>query len=156
MTYEIAMNTNALPKDTRTGLTLPLSASLGSQALSKHRAMVAFELEVLSKKMDRFGWDREADTPFQNRIITDWMDALQDYPLEEIKQACKAAVAANPNKIPNEGHIVGQILKARREFVAAHPPRNEPEPERKPVDRERAAAIMAEAGFAPRKFGGDA
>lgn len=45
----------AHPTDTATGLILPLSKSLGSQDLAKHRAMVAVELEVMAKKFDRFG-----------------------------------------------------------------------------------------------------
>jgi hypothetical protein len=48
-----------LPMDPRTGLTLPLSRSLASQDLAKHRAMIAVELEVMAKKFDRFGWERD-------------------------------------------------------------------------------------------------
>ena len=115
--------------------------------------MVALELEVLAKKMDRFGWDRDRGSAAHDRLLTDWMDALQDYPLQEVQKACKAAVMENPNKIPNEGHIVAQIKKARREYLLVNPPKQEPEPDRKPIDAETAARIMAEAGFAPKQFG---
>jgi hypothetical protein len=114
--------------------------------------MVALELEVMAKKMDRFGWDRDRGSMAHDRIITDWMDALHDYPLDEVKAACRAAVIANPNKIPNEGHIVAEILKARRAYLAANPPATAPEPQRKPINKEAAARIMAEAGFTPRTF----
>lgn len=147
---------NGLPMDQRTGLTLPLSKSLDWQELGKHRAMVAVELEVLAKKMDRFGWERDRGSMAHDRMLVDWMDALQDYPLSEVKAACVAAVIANPNKMPNEGHIVSQIMAARSKVVAALPKPVEPVQERKPVDPQRANEILAAAGFAPKRFGGSA
>ncbi len=143
-----------MPKDPKTGLTLPLSKSLGSQDLAKHRAMVAVELEVLAKKFDRFGWDRDRGSMAHDRTLTDWMDALQDYPLDEVQAACKAAVLSNPNKMPNEGHVKSEIMKARALEVSQMPKLDhyvEPEPR---VTKEQAAAILKDAGFAPRKFGG--
>ena len=95
------------------GLTPLLSELLDSRALSKHRAMVGFEQEVLAKKVDRFGGDRDGGSPAHDRMVTDWMDALQDYPLGEVQAACRAAIFANPNKMPNEGHVKAQIIKAR-------------------------------------------
>ena len=154
------MNQNNLPaqpqdhlKDPRTGLTLPLRQSLGSQELARHRAMVALELEVIAKKFDRFGWDRDRDSAAQDRNITDWIDALQEYPLDEVQAACKAATLANPNRMPNEGHVIREIVKARQAWIARNPPKPEPEPDRRPVSKERAAQIMQEAGFAPKRFG---
>lgn len=143
--------TGNLPKDDRTGLTLPLSKSLASPELDRHRAMVAVELEVLAKKFDRFGWDRDRGSMAHDRALTDWMTALQDYPLDEVQAACRAAVLANPNKMPNEGHVVGQINEARRRKVAALPKHPEPDRDAQPVSPESAAEIMALAGFAPKR-----
>lgn len=143
-----------LPKDPKTGLTLPLSKSLGSQDLAKHRAMVGVELEVLAKKFDRFGWDRDRGSLAHDRTLSDWMDALQDYPLSEVKAACRAAVLRNPNKMPNEGHVRAEIMKARAAIVSKLPvieACEEPEPR---VTKEQAARILEEAGFKPRRFGG--
>ena len=140
-----------LPK-AENGLTLPLSRSLGSQDLAHHRAMVAVELEVLAKKMDRFGWERDRNSPAHDRIIIDWMDALQDYPIEEIRAACRAAVMADPKSMPNEGHIIAQIMKARAVFVSSHRALAKPEPDIQRVSNERAAEILAEAGFKPKTF----
>jgi hypothetical protein len=154
------MNTPAilsnLPTDPKTGLTLPLRTSLGSSDFAKHSAMVALELEALALKMDRFGWTRGRGSPVQDRLIQDWIDALADFPLDEVRAACRAAVMDNPNRMPNEGHIRAQIMTARARAVASLPKPSEARQERKPVDRARAAAIMAEAGFKPRAFGGDA
>lgn len=68
--------------------------------------MVAFELQVMAKKMDRFGWDRDQGTAAHDRIILDFMDALQDYPLDMIKSACREWVKTNPRRMPNEGDIL--------------------------------------------------
>ena len=149
------MNQIAIPKMAN-GLTAPLRTLLDSRALAQHRAMVALEMEVLAKKFDRFGWDRDMGSPVHDRMLTDWMDALQDYPLDEVKAACVAAVLANPNKMPNEGHVRAQIMAQRAKVVASRPQLVKAEPERQPVDRERAAEIMEEFGFAPKRFGGGA
>lgn len=152
MATEIAYR--QLPKAAN-GLTLPLSKSLDWQDLAQHRAMVAVELEVLAKKMDRFGWERDRNSPAHDRIITDWMDALQDYPLDEIRAACREAVKARPNAMPNEGHIVAEILKARARFVVLTPTISKQEPEREKVSGARANEILAEVGFRPKTFGGE-
>ena len=139
--------TTHLPTDAATGLILPLSKSLGSLDLAKHRAVVAVELEVLAKKLDRFGWVRDRNSPAHDRTLIDWMDALQDFPIDEIRAACRAAVIDNPNKMPNEGHVVAQIMAARARAVAARkraaPPQEQPRPELTPEDRARRAAHAA-------------
>lgn len=142
-----------LPKDAKTGLTLPLSKSLGSRALAEHSAMVAFELEVLSKKMDRFGWDRDRNTPAQDRLISDWIDALRDYPLDEVRAACRQWVKENPTKMPNEGAILAMIVKARSEFVRRNR-KHEPQTyqARQRVSPEAAAEILASAGFGVKRI----
>lgn len=82
--------------------------------------MIALELEVLAKKHDRFGWERERGTAVQDRIIGDWINSLQDFPLSEVQSACQAYVDENPNKMPNEGHIKALIMKAREAAVIAY------------------------------------
>jgi hypothetical protein len=103
------------------------------------------EIEFLAKKFDRFGWDRERNTPAQDRQKLDFMDALQDFPLSEVQAACKAAVLANPNRMPNEGHIVAEVLNARKRAVVFKPRQvDTPRPEITPEDLERRAALAAE------------
>lgn len=116
--------------------------------------MVAFELEVLAKKLDRFGWERDRQTAAHDRLVMDWMLALQDYPLAEVQAACRAWVAENPRKMPNEGDILAQINVARARHVAALPRRVE-EPQRpQPVSKEASLEILSQYGFAPRRMGG--
>lgn len=140
-----------LTKTSNHAVTPLLSKSLGSQELKKHRALVAFELEVLAKKVDRFGWERDRGSPAHDRLLVDWMNALQDYPLDEVQTACIAAVAANPNKMPNEVHVKAQIIAARAKLVAAAPRPVDPEPAR--VTKDAAADIMAQAGYTPKRMG---
>lgn len=117
--------------------------------------MVAVELEVMAKKMDRFGWDRDRGSMAHDRLISDWMDALQDFPLNEVQAACRAWVQDNPRRMPNEGDIRGKVMAARAKHVAALP-KPEPVEIRERATPEQAAAILAEAGFKPKTFGGDA
>lgn len=152
MTHALAA-ANEYPKAAN-GLTLPLSRSLASPELAKHRALVAVELEVLAKKLDRFGWERDRNSPAHDRLIIDWMDALQDYPLDEIRAACREAVMARPNAMPNEGHIVSKIMEARAAFIRLNPPTTAPESRQERMSAERAAEIMDEVGFRPKTFGG--
>jgi hypothetical protein len=120
--------------------------------------MVAVELEVLAKKFDRFGWDRDRGSAAHDRMITDWMDALHDYPLDEVRAACKAAVLESPNRMPNEGHIRAHILAARKRKVIGLPKQEPNVTTHTPTAEEKArvSALLAEAGFAPKRFGGDA
>jgi hypothetical protein len=83
--------------------------------------MVGFELEVLSKKVDRFGWDRDRGTPSHDRQMLDWMDGLQDFQLDEVQAACNQAIIDRPNKCPNEGHIRNLIMRERGKIMASIP-----------------------------------
>lgn len=116
--------------------------------------MLGVELEAIAKKYDRFGWDRDRGTAAQNRLISDWMAALQDYPLAEVQSALSVHVLDFPSKMPNEGHVVAQIKAARKAHVEALPRRHEPEAERERATPEEAARIMADVGFKPKMMGG--
>lgn len=149
MTHALATS-NEHPKAPN-GLTLPLSKSLALPDLAKHRAMVAVELEVLAKKLDRFGWERDRNSPAHDRMLIDWMDALQDYPLDEIRAACREALTERPNAMPHEGHILAAIQKRRAKLVQYHrianrepPPRPDaPTPEEMEHRRKVAEEVLA-------------
>jgi hypothetical protein len=115
--------------------------------------MIGFEQEVLAKKVDRFGWDRDAGSAVHDRMVTDWMNALQDFPLIEVQRACIAAISAKPDKMPNEGHVKAQILAARRLAIGGHPKPVEQVAERVAPNADmkaRADAIMASFNKARR------
>ena len=155
MATEISGPSAPLPTDAATGQIRPLSKLLGSRELGGHRAMVAIELEVMAKKMDRFGWERDRGTAAHDRVVSDWMDALHDYPLGEVQAACRRWVRANSRRMPNEGDILGLIGAARREKIAAFKASQPkpPEPTTERVSADRAAEIMAQVGFAPKRMG---
>ena len=114
---------------------------------------MALELEVLAKKFDRFGWERDRGTAAQDRLIADWMDALHDYPLDEVREACRRCVMQSPSRMPNEGHIAAAILDQRRLIAKPMPKRTPPEPPKKPrMSQEAAAEILARAGFSAKSF----
>jgi hypothetical protein len=121
--------------------------------------MIALELEVLAKKFDRFGWDRDRGSAAHDRLVMDWMDALQDYPLDEVKAACRAAVIASPRHMPNEGAVIAEIMAARKRHVASLPKPHVPfivaKDELSADERRRVAEdAMRAAGFAVKRFGG--
>ena len=120
MTTELTTGNLSLPRDSATGLILPLSRSLGSRALTEHSAMVALELEVMAKKMDRFGWERDRGTAAHDRLVIDWMEALRDFPLDEVRAACREWVREYPRKMPNEGDIRALVMAAREGAAREH------------------------------------
>lgn len=126
--------------------------------MARHQAMVAVELEKLAKKFDRFGWDRDRGSAAQDGMIIDWMDALCDFPLDEIQAACRAAVRDNPNRMPNEGHILQQVMAARKNkaaaFMARPAQREVEEKATQGVSDEDRAARAAFAAQLLKGFGG--
>jgi len=72
---------------------------------------------VLAKKFNRFGWERDSNTPAHDRVILDWIEALKDYPIDKIKNAIATTIREDPDKMPNEGHVYQQIIKARRQWM---------------------------------------
>jgi hypothetical protein len=83
-----------------------------------------------------------------------WCDELEDWTHEQVVWALRKWNRDNSRIRPTPGDIVAICKKARgmkiaKEARAELPP---PEPERKPVDKEAAARILAEAGFAPRTY----
>ncbi len=126
---------------------------MDSLELKEHRAMIGIEIEVLAKKFDRFGWDRDRGSHFHNRLISDWMKALQDYPLVEVQAAIAQAVSSIPSKMPHEGHILKIILAERQRMIAAIPKPVEPSYRSKATAEERARGdeIVKAAGIALTK-----
>ncbi|MDD7973432.1 hypothetical protein [Roseinatronobacter alkalisoli] len=99
------------------------------------------------------------DPNIKDAVCNDWCDLLSQYTLDEVRGGVAAVFAASGGRLKsiNEFQVQDQIQKAHKRFLATLPKQAEPDPERKPVDRETADEIMAEFGFRPRRFGdGDA
>lgn len=111
--------------------------------LDRHRAALGIELEVVSAKVDRFGWGKMPEA-LRIRLRQDWMDALQDYALDEVRAACAEALEENPRDATNEGRIKARIIAARARRLAALPKPLEPQPAPRKPDAATRAAQAAE------------
>lgn len=130
-----------------------LTKSLSPPALDHHRAALGIELEVVSVKADRFGWDRMSND-LRLRLRQDWMDALQDFTLDEVRAACREALGGNARDAVNEEKIKALIIADRARRLAAIPKPLLPEPESKRPDAETRALLANEllAGFNSKRM----
>lgn len=84
------------------------------------------------------------------------MDALQDFPLDEVRLAIKAAMDEKPGRTLNEREVLFQVHKIRAAKVIRpySPPENVNPP---PTDEEKARMndLLASVGFAPKRIKGD-
>jgi hypothetical protein len=101
-------------------------------------------------------WRDDDPVELTSAIGQDWADVLEGLPREMIQRACIQYQREYPRKKPTPGAI---YEKAR-----SYMPRPAPvsidqfSPVRDPdeiVTSEAAARIMAEAGFSPKRFGGN-
>lgn len=121
-----------------------LTKSLGPQELARHKAEVAFELEVVSRKIDRFGWESMPEG-LRKRLLVDWITALADYTVAEVRAAIAAILADKPDHATNEQKVRAVILTHRKERLAAVPapaPRQEHRPTPDPEMKARVDAIV--------------
>jgi hypothetical protein len=125
--------------------------SLSPQQLSEHRTKIAFDVKTV---LSAYFQPHEADE-IKAAQLAWWCDELQDWTQEQVLWALRKWNRDFPRIRPTPGDIVAICKKARgmkiaKEARAALPP---PEPERKPVDREAAARIIAESGLQLKMFG---
>jgi len=134
---------------------LQIAALDGQQAARRGAELVAI-LEVASVKIDRFGWN-SMDQHIKDAVCNDWCDLLSQYTIAEVREGVAAVFAASGGRLKsiNEFQVQEKIVEAHKRIVAALPAER-PEPERERVDKDKAAQILAEAGFAPKRFGGEA
>ena len=128
-----------------TAITL-YGSSLTQPERDKHRAFIGVRVEAL---LDGYWQNRPSDI-VKAEIIMDWMDALEAFTPDEIRNACRDWLKNNPRRKPNTGDIRGLILADRQAVVRAVPQIEETPKER--VTAEAAAAIMEQAGFAPKRI----
>jgi len=98
----------------------PKTERLGSQDFAEHQAQVSYELEVVSNKIDRFGWDR-MKSGMKDRLTLDWMQALDQFDIAEIKAACSEILRKKPKDVTNEQQVKSEIIAARARVLARLP-----------------------------------
>jgi hypothetical protein len=128
--------------------------ALDGRLAARRGAELVAMLEAASVKIDRFGWDK-MDDHLKQTICDEWCDLLCQYRLDEVRDGIRAVFEANGGRMKsiNEFQVQEQIRIAHRKRVAAMPRDLSPEPERKPVDMEAAARIIAESGLQLKRFG---
>lgn len=129
-----------------------ISKSLLPQELEGHRAKIAFDVKTV---LSAYFQPHEADE-IKAAQLAWWCDELEDWKPQTVLWALRKWNRDNPRIRPTPGDIVDICKREYGRKIAAQLPKQEPEPERKPVDKETAAAIIAAAGFAPKRMTGDA
>lgn len=126
-------------------------AALDGQRAARRGAELIAILEVASKKIDRFGWDKmDDDDPIKVTLTNDWCDVLVKYTMQEVRDGVAAVFEASGGKIRsiNEYQVQAQIKAARHiEFQGL--PKQAPAPEQ-PIERvtpEQKEAIFKAAGM---------
>jgi len=84
-----------------------------------------------------------------------WCDELQDWTREQVVWALRQWNRDKPRTRPTPGDIVAICKEARGKKYAATAPKDPPKQDRERVSPDRAAEIMAQAGFTPKRFGHD-
>jgi hypothetical protein len=85
-------------------------------------------------------------------LARDWCDILEGMPQDAISKACMAYLRQEPRRKPTPGAIYALAREYMpKPVIVAKPQQAEPERER--MTAERAAEIMAEVGFRPKRMG---
>jgi hypothetical protein len=139
---------------TRAALPAPtpqIGKSLSPQGLADHRAKIAFEVKTV---LSAYFQPHEAEE-IKAAQLAWWCDELQDWTQEQVLWALRKWNRDNPRARPTPGDILAICKEARGRKVSAALPKPEPQPDRKPVTKEAAAAILAQAGYSVRRMEGD-
>jgi hypothetical protein len=86
-----------------------LTQFLEPHDLDAHRARIGVEVEIV---LDGY-WQTRPSEGVRVGILSDWMDELQDWHIDQIFYALRKWRDDNPSKKPNPGHIK-RILKGER------------------------------------------
>ena len=107
---------------------------------------MAFELDVVSQKVQRFGWGDMAKA-MKDRLTEDWVSVLGEFPLAEVKRAIGDCLESDPKKCPTEQAVKVAIQKRRAAAMQRVSKTEPPEPKPEKVSPEAAQRIVEEAGF---------
>ena len=122
-----------------------LTLSLKPQELDRHRAAIGVEVEA---SLNNGGyWIEPSSQLVKMKMLMKWMDALQNYSIDEIEAAFSQHVMKDPKRKPNEGIIYNIIIANRQRAVASQP--KEPDtyvPVEDKITPEAHARLMKEFG----------
>ena len=97
-------------------------------------------------------WRDDDPVELTAAIGADWAEVLEGLPQNAIHRACIAWLRDSPDRKPKPGNIyaLAREFMPRPVIVARSP---EPDIPRERMSAERAAEIMAEVGFRPKRMG---
>jgi hypothetical protein len=124
----------------------PVNERCDPQQEAQNAALVAFELNIVSLKVGRFGWE-QMDPAFKDRLSDDWVDVLRVFPIAEVKRGIGDCLEAFPRVCPTEQAVKAAIMKRRAKAVAKTPKAIPPPEPTNPETRDYKAEsdrIMAE------------
>jgi len=99
-------------------------------------------------------WRDDDDETLTSAIAADWADVLEGIPKEAIRKACIRYQREEPRRKPTPGAIYQMARAAMpRPQIVRPQPVSEPEKER--CDPKVAQRLCEEAGYTPKRFGGD-
>ena len=124
----------------------PVSERCDQQQEAQNAALVAFELNIVSLKVGRFGWE-QMDPAFKDRLSDDWVDVLRPFPIAEVKRGIGDCLDARPRDCPTEQAVKAAIMK-RRGLAVNKTPKPIPQQEAPSAvnddDKAHRAAVSAE------------
>lgn len=136
----------AMGRDQMLSLMKPVKEQFSPQEEAQNAALVSFELNIVSLKVSRFGWE-QMDKGFKQRLSDDWTDVLRHFPIAEVRRGIGDCLTANERTCPTEQAVRAAIMARRAKAIARTPkpiPQQEPPSEVSAKDKERRAAVSAE------------
>lgn len=86
-----------------------MTQSLAPQELDGHRAKIGMEVQIVLSGY----WQAQTDADREAAILADWMDELEEWTPDQVREGLRKWRRANPSKRPNPGHIA-RLLKDQR------------------------------------------
>ena len=136
----------AMGRDQLLSLMKPVNEQCSQQQEAQNAALVSFELNIVSLKVGRFGWE-QMDPAFKSRLSDDWTDVLRPFPIAEVRRGIGDCLDAFPRACPTEQAVRAAIMKRRSDAVARTPkriPQQAPPSEVSEADKARRAKVAAE------------
>lgn len=135
--------------------------SLSPQQQESHRAKIGIRARAI---LGQFWQDTDTHDAEKVIEVEGWMDVLENCSHSEIRFAWRDYQTDQNNRTargrlakPDAGALLAIIYRKRpRPAVVRSQPAPAPEPEKERCDPEVAQAICEEAGYTPKRFGGDA
>ena len=124
------------------------NSSLGLQDRQSRREWISGRILTLLSHY----WRDDDPSEMDAALARDWCDILEGMPQDAIAKACMAYLRQEPRRKPTPGSIYALAREYMPKPVIVAKPQP-PEPERERMTAERAAEIMAEVGFRPKKMG---